>query len=180
MTLGLLISNFKRGFSEMDDPNLQLLLDRYEISDMIIRFAMALDLQDWSLLRSCFTDEIEVNYFDFRGEPPSRKKAEDFVDERREALTGLKTQHISTNHMITVDGSTATCISCAVIYRFHPEKNEENTFNTHGYYQHTLIRTPRGWKICKIKQTVFWNAGNAEVHGFHRNKQLQNDVPGSG
>ena len=164
----------------MDDPNLQLLLDRYEISEMIIRFATALDLQDWSLFRSCFVDEIDVDYSDFRGEPPSRKKAEDFVNERRVALTGLKTQHISTNHMIIVEGSTATCISCAVIHRFHPEKNEEDIFNTYGYYQHTLIRTLEGWKICKIKQTVFWNAGNAEVHGFHRNRQLENNFPKSG
>jgi hypothetical protein len=154
-----------------NEGRLKLLLDRAEISDMVIRFAIALDLQDWPLFRSCFTDEVEADYSDFRGEPPAMIQADDFVEQRRSALSGLKTQHISTNHVITVDGDTAVCISCAVIHRFAPDKQGDNYFDTHGYYYHTLIRTSEGWKICKVKQTVFWNRGEAEIHGFHRDKK---------
>jgi hypothetical protein len=153
---------------KMDDVKLQALFDRSEISELIIRFATALDLQDWDLFRSCFTDEIEADYSNFRGEQPSVVRADDFVEQRRSALTGLKTQHISTNHLITIDGNIATCTSCTVIHRFHPDLEGENFLNTYGYYQHTLKRTSEGWRICKVKQTVFWNRGNAQVHGFHR------------
>jgi 3-phenylpropionate/cinnamic acid dioxygenase small subunit len=153
------------------EDRLQLLLDRSEISDIVIRFAVALDIQDWPLFRSCFTDEIEADYSDFRGEPPALIRADDFVEQRQSTLSGLRTQHISSNHVITVDGDTATCISCAVIHRYDPSEQEDNCFDTHGYYYHTLIRTSEGWRICKVKQIVFWNKGKAQIHGFHRDKK---------
>ncbi|HEY0377201.1 MAG TPA: nuclear transport factor 2 family protein [Pyrinomonadaceae bacterium] len=160
----------------MDGLILQLLLDRSEISDLIISFAVALDHQDWARFRTCFTDEIEADYSDLRGEPPALIRADDFVEQRRAALSGLKTQHISVNHVITINGDIATCVSCAVIYRFHPNLEGENSFDTHGYYQHTLIRTSEGWKICKVKQTVFWNRGNSQVHGFHRKRGRESTI----
>ncbi len=77
----------------MDEIAWQNLQERTEISDAILRFARALDLQDWDLCRSCFMDEIETDYADFRGQPPARVKAEDFVALRREGLAGVQTLH---------------------------------------------------------------------------------------
>ncbi len=42
----------------MDDAKLQLLIDRAEIGDVQLRYATGLDSRDWTLFRSCFTDEI--------------------------------------------------------------------------------------------------------------------------
>jgi 3-phenylpropionate/cinnamic acid dioxygenase small subunit len=152
----------------MDETALSLLKDRVEISDIVIRYARSLDAQDWDLCRSCFVDEIEQDYSDFRGEPPSTIKADEFVALRRRGLAGIKTQHLSTNHAVTVEGDTAECISAMVIFRFRPDGNADNEFDTHGYYTHTLVRTRDGWKISKVKQAVLWSMGNPQVHGFHR------------
>ena len=149
----------------MDTTKLQLLIDRTDIANTIIRFAYALDCQDWVLCRSCFTDEIEADYSDFRGQPAATIKADQFVELRRKGLAGLKTQHLSTNHIITVEGDRATCISSMVIHR---RSNEGEFFDTYGSYTHTLERTPHGWKICQVKQTVLWNKGNPLLHGAHR------------
>jgi hypothetical protein len=154
----------------MNVSKLQLLLDRDEIGEVVSRFATALDLQDWPLFRSCFTDEIEVDYSDLRGEPPSVVSADTFVDQRREALEGLTTQHLSTNHIITVEGDSGTCTSCAVIHRLRPRDDGHDAFDTHGYYSYTLTRTAEGWKICKVRQKVLWNSGDPQVHGFLRDK----------
>ena len=148
----------------MDEARLQQVLDRMEISDTIIRFARALDIKDWELCRSCFINEIETDYSDLRGQPASSIKADEFVELRRKALSGLKTQHLSTNHIITIEGNEATCISCMVIHRILPNKEGEDFFDTHGYYTHTLVRTSQGWKISKVKQTVLWNKGNPQIH----------------
>ena len=154
----------------MSDAALVLLIDRAAIGDVVIRYARSLDMQDWELCRSCFTDDIEQDYSDFRGEPSSIVKAEAFVALRRRALTGIKTQHLSTNHAISVQGDTATCISAMVIFRCRPDGTTDNEFDTHGYYTHSLVRTPEGWKINKVKQTVLWSKGNPQIHGFHRSK----------
>ena len=145
-----------------------LLLDESRISQLVFRFAHAFDFQNWILMRSCLMDEIDVDYSDFRAQPPTFLNADDFVKERRASLTGIRTQHISANHVVTIDGDRASCKACAVIYRFDPNLPSENFFDTHCYYQYDLERTPDGWKISKIKQTVLWSTGNPQVHGFHK------------
>ena len=79
-------------------------------------------------------------------------RADDFVAKRRVALERLKTLHLSTNHQVTVDGDRACCVSAGVIYRLRPEDT------------HSLVRTPAGWKIAKVKRTVHGNTRNPEVH----------------
>ncbi len=150
----------------MNTNSLQLLLDRAEITDTVLRFARAFDIKDWDLLRTCLTDEIETDYSDFRGEPPGNLKADEYVTSRSSTLQDVKTQHLSTNHLITIDGDEAICISNAVIYRSLIDRDER--YDTYGYYTHTLQKTTEGWKISKIKQTVYWNVGNPLVHGKNR------------
>jgi len=100
-----------------DEQSLRGLSDRAAVSDVVLGFARSLDIKDWEACRRCFLDEIETDYSDLRGEPPSRVKADDFVAKRRAALERLKTLHLSTNHLVTVDGDRATCVSAAVIHR---------------------------------------------------------------
>ena len=145
-----------------DERPLSGLGDRAAVSDVVLEFARSLDLKDWAACRRCLLDEIETDYSDLRGEPPSRVKAADFVAKRQVALERLKTLHLSTNHQVTVDGDRATCVSAGVIHRLRPE--DGNRFDTYCTYNHTLTRTATGWKISKIKQTVHFNTGNPEIH----------------
>jgi SnoaL-like domain len=157
----------------MDSSTIDLLLARAEISELIFRFCRALDSQDWALLRSCFTGELLIDYVDFR-QQKARISADEFVEQRRQGLQGLKTQHVSSNHEITIDSEEATCESSSLIYRFDPQMETNNSFDTHCQYEHTLIRTDEGWKVNSIVQRVLWSAGNPEVHGFYRQKRGEN------
>lgn len=145
-----------------DERSLSELRDRTAVSDVVLTFARSLDLKDWESCRRCFLDEIETDYSDLRGEPPSKVAADDFVAKRRGVLEHLQTLHLSTNHQVTVEGDTATCVSAAVIHRRRAKDGER--FDTYCTYSHTLRRTSAGWKIAKVKQTVHWNTGNAAIH----------------
>jgi SnoaL-like domain len=145
-----------------DEQSLSDLSDRAAVSELILLFARSLDVKDWEACRRCFLDELETDYSDLRGEPPALVRADDFVAKRRAALERLKTLHVSTNHLITVDGDRAACVSAAVIHRLRPDDGER--FDTYCTYTHTLARTPAGWKITKVKQTVHWNTGNPDIH----------------
>ena len=151
-----------------DERSLSLLLDRAAVIDVVLGFARTLDLKDWTACRRCFMDEIETDYSDLRGEPPAIVKADDFVALRRTALERLTTLHLSANHLVTVEGDRATCVSAAVIHRFRPE--DALRFDTYCAYTHTLARTASGWKISKVKQTVYWNTGNPDVHAGARRR----------
>jgi len=149
-----------------DERSLSLIRDRAAVIDVVLAAARALDVKDWAAYRGCFTDEIETDYSDLRGEPPQIVKADDFVALRRTALDRLKTLHLSANHLVTVDGDRATCVSAAIIHRFRPEDGER--FDTYCAYTHALVRAGDAWKISKIKQTVYWNTGNPDVHAGAR------------
>jgi hypothetical protein len=149
-----------------DERSLSALRDRAAIVDVVLGLARALDLKDWAACRRCFTDVIETDYSDLRGEPPSTIEADAFVELRRTALERLKTLHLSANHLVTVEGDRATCVSAAVIYRLRPEDGLR--FDTYCSYTHGLVRAGGLWKIGTIKQTVYWNTGNPDVHAGAR------------
>lgn len=144
--------------------------DRAEITDLVLRYAYAMDMQDWTSLRDCLADEIDVEYTALRGESRQIISADDFVEKRSKDLAGLRTQHISTNHLVSVHGDHAECTSCFLIHRIDPNKKavEENNFDTAGHYLHGVTRTSTGWRIDRIRQTVLWSRGNREVHGALR------------
>ena len=152
-----------------DERSLSLIRDRAAVIEVVLAVARALDVKDWAACRRCFTDEIKTDYSDLRGEPPQIVKADEFVELRRTALERLKTLHLSANHLVTVDGDRATCVSAAIIHRFRPEDGER--FDTYCAYTHALVRAGGLWKIGKIKQTVYWNTGNPDIHSGARRRE---------
>ena len=88
----------------MENASLQLLIDRAEISDCQLRYATSLDMRDWKCFRSCFADEIEVDFSSvFGGNGPRKVTADRWTEAARKTVGGLQaTQHMITNHVITV------------------------------------------------------------------------------
>jgi len=153
----------------VSDPALAWLRDRAEVTDTVLRFANAMDRQDWAALRACLADELEIDYSALRGEPPRTVLAEEYVAGRVSGLAGLRTQHVSTNHVVTVAGDRAECVSAFLIHRLDPARPPESqTFDTAGHYRHGLARAGNGWRIDRIVQTVLWSRGNPDVHGALR------------
>jgi len=145
----------------MDEAKLQMLIDRAAISDTVIRYATGIDMRDWQTYRSCFTDEAEFDFTSWSGGQPMRLSADEWTEQVRRGLSGFKsTQHISTNHVVTVAGDQATCVSYMQAQHYLPTDTGGNCFTLGGYYTNTLVRTPQGWKICKCKLTVTWSDGN--------------------
>src|SRR5262249_38217240 len=146
----------------MENPSLQLLFDRAEISDCQLRYATGLDMRDWKLFRSCFADEIEVDFSSiFGGDGPRRVTGDRWAEAARRTISGLQaTQHMITNHVITVDGDGATCIASLQARHHLPNDKGESSQTMYGYYTNHFVRTAQGWKIKSCKLTVTWNEGN--------------------
>ena len=145
----------------MDNDKLQLLLDRAEISDVQLRYATGLDSRDWSLFRSIFTDEVETDFSSVFGGEPRKVSADRWTEAARRAVGGLAaTQHMITNHVITVAGDDATCIAYVQARHYLPNDTGDHTQTMFGYYTNRFTRTPAGWKIRACRLTLSWQTGN--------------------
>lgn len=146
------------------------MIQRTKIIDTIVGVANAIDDKNWQKLRAHLANEIDIDYFEFRGELPGQITAEEYIQQRVSGLTGLKTLHISTNHEVTITGNCAECKSAYRIYRLDPtSESGENRLDTAGNYIHQLTQIDGYWRITAIKQTVVVIAGNSQVHGALRN-----------
>ena len=89
----------------MDEAKLQQLLDRMEITDVSNRYASGVDLKERELYRSCFTDEISVDFSSIGMGEPMELSADNWVEQVMTFMEMYEsTQHIITNHSIVIDG----------------------------------------------------------------------------
>jgi hypothetical protein len=70
------------------------------------------------------------------------------------------TQHVTTNHQVTVDGNRATC-RCQLHSQhvFHSD-NGDQLFTVGGYYNDTFVRTEDGWRISHRTMEQTWMLGS--------------------
>jgi len=153
----------------MNQPDLQLLLDRAAISDTVHAYATGLARQDWTLFRSIFTDTIEMD-FQSVGLRANRVDADEWVRDVKRLFAGFEaTQHTSTNHVHDARGDEATCTSNMQATHFVARGPTDglgaggNCWTIGGYYVNELVRSTQGWKLAKVTLNVTWQTGNPEV-----------------
>lgn len=135
-----------------------------EITGLMARFARGIDLRDWELYRSVFTDDIEIDYSSYRPGNAGPFKADDWVQRGRMLFPGLTaSQHFLSNLDITVDGDRGTVISYVRAEHVLPNTAGDAMFTIGGYYTDSVVRVDGQWKICRKQLTVLWNSGNPQV-----------------
>lgn len=151
------------------DERIRRLVDRSDISDVVVRFATAIDTHDWTLFRTCFADTIEADLTELLDVPVRRMPAEEWVAFVASEQDGfVATQHISTNHVVNIAGDDATCTSYLHAQHCYLNGTGDGTCRVGGRYTYTLVRTPEGWRIRAYKLHVFWSEGNQAVFALAR------------
>jgi hypothetical protein len=156
---------------------------RLAVVDAISRLCRAFDERDWKTMRSCLADTLFTDYSSFRGTPPTRLAAEEFVRLRQSGLTGLRTQHLCFNHLVTIEDegahahAHARCLCYFIIHRWPEQANDTRFLHTYGYYHFGLVKatatatataTEERWLIESIEQIAIRSDGTLELHGAHR------------
>ncbi len=148
----------------MDDLKFQELLDKEAIREVRYRWAEGLDTQNWELITSLMTEEVDA---DFRsmGLPAQKVPREILVQNFQNNLSrpGLKTQHLFSNARVTVNSDSATCKSNFIGQHFLQGFAGGAEFYLRGEYDDALTRTPDGWKISGMKFTLFYVSGNPNL-----------------
>jgi len=122
--------------------------DRLEISDLLTRYTVAIDRQDWSLLDQCFTSDAFVDYVSSGGVKGRYPEVRAWL-EKAIALFDV-TMHFISNSVVELGGDAAT----ARTYVINPmgRKQEDGSmhiFTVGAYYNDELVRTDEGWRISQ-------------------------------
>lgn len=130
-------------------------MDHAAVQSAIYEWSTYIDNRDWAALRNLLTDSVHIDYSSndsVHGDMP----AEQWIDRLR-ALHGFDaTLHMTTNHVITVDGDKAGCRSYVNAMHFLTEGEREYHAHACGVYEHALERHEDGWKISAV---IFHLAG---------------------
>lgn len=136
----------------------------HDIVRPVYEYAYGIDTRDWSLYRSIFTDDIEVDFSSYNGNPRSAMKADDWVTGCRTLFTGLDaTQHTMSNPLVEVEGERARCRMYMQAEHFLENGQGSDGFVLGGYYDDRLVQTEGGWKIQAVTLNVFWARGNRHI-----------------
>jgi hypothetical protein len=143
---------------------LRALVDQAAVCTTMYRFAAGIDMRDWPLYRSVFTDEIDLDYGSYRAESVGRFAADAWVDRAKILFTGLDaSQHCLYNPRVTVDGDTALCEVYVQAEHFLQNPYGDDWWTLGGHYTDGLVRTDTGWKIQIKKLTMMWSRGNRGI-----------------
>jgi len=136
------------------------LSDREEIVQLINLYGFAMDTQRWDLFDRIFTEDVYADYG-----PTSRwtGRAEFKRDFGAFHEVFDATQHVMTNHLVTVSGDTAAVHTYGSWRLIRHAAGDPPVWDGTGYYDDQLVRTAEGWRIARrVCRVVYWN-GNPRV-----------------
>ncbi len=122
--------------------------EQAQIGEVLVRYATGIDRRDWSLFRTCWTEDVEADY-GAAGSFSGANSICEFMAATHERMGD--TFHRLSNVVIELDGDTATARSYfhAVLMIRRDDPNRWVDFL--GYYDDDFVRTPEGWRIRRRK-----------------------------
>lgn len=136
-------------------------------------YAVGLDTKDWELLRSCFADEVLLDYGNispdqFKTGKPSSSDA--WVAHLKSVINGFDvTHHRISNHRFGIAGDMPWCKAYLaadhVIFKdpAMTDISADELSTVVGEYTNYYVQAPGGLKICRSRLAVQYSHGNAAL-----------------
>lgn len=142
------------------DTEVKRLLDRAEITDLLYKFAHALDTKQWARQRECYAEDgvLELPWATI-----TRQQMEE-AGAPKGLVRFHSTHHIISNPMIEVDGDSAS--SNAYFQATHVRDPEDSSsfWVAAGWYDNEYRRTAEGWRLTRVRLSTIWETGEREDH----------------
>ena len=132
--------------------DIQEISDRLEIQGVLAKYARAVDTRDWALWRSLFTDDATVDYSSAGAIAGTRDEVAAWLAAALGAMQMM--QHFITNIEIDISGDTADVR--AMFYNPMQLPGMADLSFCGGYYHHTMVRTPDGWRSRALREENVW------------------------
>jgi hypothetical protein len=134
--------------------------DREDIIQLINLYGLAMDTQRWDLFDRIFTEDCDADY-GATSHWTSRAQFKADFGSFHELFDA--TQHVMTNHLVTVEGDRASAHTYGSWRLLRHAAGDPPVWDGTGYYDDQLARTAAGWRIAKrVCRVVYWT-GNPRV-----------------
>lgn len=134
--------------------------DRDEIFELTVRYATAIDSQQYGLLTTVFTSEDALVDYGVVGQWGGGAEVAAFMEAAH--VGAAHTMHRMTNQAIAIDGDAATIRTYVDALILMEDGSGANPV---GYYDDHAARTPDGWRIDRRTYTSVRLAALAGAHG---------------
>lgn len=120
--------------------------DKAQIAEVLIRYATGIDFKDWTLFRTCWADEVDIDY----GDLGTFTDPDAFTSLMEQIHGGMgQTYHRLSNIVVDVEADRATARSYVrAVLQAVPEDGG-SWIDALGHYDDELVRTSEGWRIAK-------------------------------
>lgn len=117
-----------------------------DITEVLLRYATAIDTKDWDLFRSCFTDDVDADYGEI-GRWSDVGSITEFMAAVHEAMRDTK--HMLHNMVIDmIDAGHATAVTYVHTVQALAA-DPKQWVDAVGQYRDELVATPDGWRITR-------------------------------
>lgn len=141
-----------------------VLTDREAAISAVNEIGLSADLREWESVRSQFTDRVFADYSSLTGTAGAEIAADDLVASWKAFLPGFtSTQHVITGHRLNIHGDRAQVTSQFIATHRLAGAAGGELWTLGGRYVHSLVRTPKGWKVSAMTMSWAWQTGNTEL-----------------
>jgi 3-phenylpropionate/cinnamic acid dioxygenase small subunit len=145
----------------------QELSDRFEIQDLVFRYAQLIDSRDFEALRDVFTADVHVDYSAMGGGVGDLEQTISFLQAAVTAELFPNTQHLNANVQVTLDGDRASgrvmCFNPMVMAM--PDGSTQ-TFFLGLWYVDEYRRESEGWRIARREEVKSWVFNTPDFMSF--------------
>jgi uncharacterized protein YejL (UPF0352 family) len=139
--------------------DLQMLLDRAAIHDVLARYYQGLDQGDQEKVRKCFTEDIRAKFDD----RPLVVGLDALMDNfhvfknHKSGAWKITTHFMGNLNYNLIQGDVAETETNAIAFLVLPDTPKEQVTMRSLRYLDRLRRTPQGWRICERQHTLDWS-----------------------
>ena len=135
---------------------LRELAERMRIQDVLLREARAIDMRDWALWRSCYTEDADIDWTGNDGIRGRPDQLGPWLAKVSENFPPPSYQHFVTNIEISLNGDRATSRVLQLIpVALAVEKGRQIAFSG-IWFDDEWVREGGQWKICKRTEHLAW------------------------
>lgn len=138
-----------------------MLAARAAIVDVQLDYAFGIDTRDWVRYRSVFQDMTEFDFTSWHGGAARIMPADEWVEQVRLRQSGFDgTQHLMSNHRVSIKGSEAHCTTYVVARHYLKLDGEHHVQAIGGYYDNLFVKADEKWTIARCCLNVLWTEGD--------------------
>jgi 3-phenylpropionate/cinnamic acid dioxygenase small subunit len=147
----------------------QELSDRFELQDLVYRYAQLIDSKAFDELREIFTADAHIDYSAFGGSVGDLEETIAFLKAAVTAELFPDTQHLNANVQVVLHGDTASGrVMCFNPMVMTMPGGGERTYFLGLWYQDEYRRTGQGWRICQRREQRSWVFNTPDFMNFQR------------